>query len=41
MSIKRYLFILIGGIVLGVAAIQLLLIGLFKQHLNDEILQKS
>ncbi|MFT4927803.1 MAG: signal transduction histidine kinase [Phenylobacterium sp.] len=41
MSIKRYLFLLIGGIVLGVAAIQLLLIGLFKQHLNDEIVQKS
>ena len=41
MSIKRYLFLLIGGIVLGVAAIQLLLIALFKQHLNDEIVQKS
>lgn len=41
MSIKRYLFLLITGIVLGVAAIQLLLISLFKQHLNDEIVAKS
>jgi signal transduction histidine kinase len=41
MSIKRYLFTLIGGIVLGVAAIQLLLISLFKQHLNEEIVSKS
>ncbi|NQZ06027.1 MAG: HAMP domain-containing histidine kinase [Algicola sp.] len=41
MSIKRYLFILIGSIVLVVAAIQLLLIAYFKQHLNEEITHKS
>ncbi len=41
MSIKRYLFILIGSIVLVVAAIQLLLIAYFKQHLNEEIAHKS
>ncbi|MCJ8270365.1 MAG: HAMP domain-containing protein, partial [Psychrosphaera sp.] len=41
MSIKRYLFILIGSIVLVVAAIQLLLIAYFKQHLKEEITHKS
>jgi signal transduction histidine kinase len=41
MSIKRYLFILIGSIVLVVAVIQLLLIAYFKQHLNEEITHKS
>lgn len=41
MSIKRYLFILIGSIVLVVAAIQLLLIAYFKQHLSEEITHKS
>ena len=41
MSIKRYLFLLIGGIVIGVALIQLMLIHLFKSHLSEEIVQKS
>lgn len=41
MSIKRYLFILIGGIVLTVAVVQILLIAFFKQHLNQEIIEKS
>lgn len=41
MSIKRYLFILIGGIVLVVAALQMLLLTFYKQHLNQEIVEKS
>jgi signal transduction histidine kinase len=41
MSIKRYLFVLIGSIVIGVATLQLLLIAYFKQHLNEEIVHKS
>ena len=41
MSIKRYLFVLIGSIVLTVAAIQLIIVTAFKQHLSDEIVQKS
>lgn len=41
LSIRQYLFILIGAILLGIAAIQLVLISVFKQHLNQEVAQKS
>ena len=41
LSIRQYLFILIGAILLGIAALQLVLISVFKQHLNQEVEQKS
>ena len=41
LSIRHYLFILIGAVLLGIAAIQLILISVFKQHLNQEVVQKS
>ena len=41
LSIRQYLFVLIGAILLGIAAVQLLLISVFKQHLNQEVAQKS
>ncbi len=41
MTIKRYLFTLIGGLVIVIAAVQLLLISYFQQHLNQEVITKS